>query len=608
MGRSYQQLSLDDRCEIARLSANGSSIRQVAAALDRSPSTISRELKRNKGVQVGYKPTYANQQARARRWTGVRLEREPGLRRAVLERLGQGWSPEQVAGRLNLEQGCKVISYETIYRFIYVQMARTKNGNWRRYLPRKKSKRGYRSRKGCSPASFIEGRVSLAKRPGEVRDRKVPGHWEADLMMFSKYGQAVLTVHERTSRLLLGVRLASKVARGVARHLVRLFTVLPESLRQTVTFDNGTEFACHLALHSLSMKTYFCDPHAPWQKGGIENAIGRMRRFIPRKTDLATLPTRRFRQSISAYNNTPRKCLDFSTPAEAFAQVLHFECESTSRRTPGRREGFLKPRRPLLRERLDPFLDLGAAHAVAGTAVGGLLVELAAGEFVDGALHAAHRDRGVAGESSRELVDRLIERFLVHHHRGEIADPQHFRRVDFLRGQKQLLGVVDAEPRGVAHDAALVIMQAQPRRRHEHLAGVEADAEIAGQRQIGRAAIDAAIEPADRGNAEILEPVDDNLERRSGAVLFNGAGGALGDRIEVVSRAEDAAGAGEDQHPDRGIGLNAVEQFQQGVEVVGLQPVQMPGTVEADGGARAVEFEDRRRGRLGGVGHGCLHY
>jgi transposase, IS30 family len=343
MGRNYQQLSLDDRCEIARLSANGSSIRQIAAALDRSPSTISRELKRNKGVQVGYKPTYANQQARARRWTGVRLEREPGLRRAVLERLGQGWSPEQVAGRLALEHGSKVISYETIYRFIYVQMARTKNGNWRRYLPRKKSKRGYRSRKGCSPASFIEGRVSLAKRPGEVGDRKVPGHWEADLMMFSKYGQAILTVHERTSRLLLGIRLASKVARGVARHLVRLFTVLPESLRQTVTFDNGTEFACHLALHSLSMKTYFCDPHAPWQKGGIENAIGRMRRFIPRKTDLATLPTRRFRKSISAYNNTPRKCLDFSTPAEAFAQVLHFECESTQPISPGR---WLRSRKP----------------------------------------------------------------------------------------------------------------------------------------------------------------------------------------------------------------------------------------------------------------------
>ena len=338
MGRSYEQLSLDDRCEIARLSANGNSVRQIAAALDRSPSTISRELKRNRGKQVGYKPAYAEQQARARRWTGSRLDREPGLRRAVLERLGQGWSPEQVAGRLARDYGRKVISYETIYRFVYAQLRRTSDYSWRRYLPRGKSKRGCRGRKGGSPASFIEGRVSLAERPTEAASRKVPGHWEADLMMFSKYGQAVLTVHERSSRLLLGIRLASKVARGVARHLVRLFSDLPQSLRQTVTFDNGTEFAHHLALHRLSIETFFCDPHSPWQKGGIENAIGRMRRFIPRKTDLATFPTRRFRQSIAAYNNTPRKCLDFRTPAEAFSQVLHFECESTSWLSPGRHE------------------------------------------------------------------------------------------------------------------------------------------------------------------------------------------------------------------------------------------------------------------------------
>jgi transposase, IS30 family len=336
MGQSYEQLSLEDRCEIARLCANGSSIRQIAAAVDRSPSTVSRELKRNRGSQIGYKPSYAQQQARARRWTGSRLEREPGLRRAVMERLARGWSPEQVAGRLAREHGRKMISYESIYRFIYAQLKRTNDCSWRRYLPRGKSKRGHRCRKG-SPASFIEGRVSLANRPVEAADRKVVGHWEADLMMFSKYGQAILTVHERTSRLLLAVRLASKAAHGVARHLVRLFAAMPDALRQSVTFDNGTEFACHLALHSLAIQTFFCDPYAPWQKGGVENAIGRMRRFIPRKTDLATLSTPRFQQSVAAYNNTPRKCLDFRTPAESFAQALHFECESTSLRSQGRR-------------------------------------------------------------------------------------------------------------------------------------------------------------------------------------------------------------------------------------------------------------------------------
>jgi transposase, IS30 family len=337
MGRNYEQLSLDDRCEIARLSANGSSVRQIAAAMDRSPSTISRELKRNGGAKVGYRPSYAQQRTRARRWKGSRLEREESLRAAVMERLASGWSPEQIAGRLEREQGRKVISYETIYRFIYAQLARTRDYRWRRFLPRGKSKRGCRGRKGGGSQNFIEGRVSLTERPIEAADRKTCGHWEADLMMFSKYGQAVLTVHERKSRLLLAIRLASKKAGGVARHLVKLFGAMPPPLRQTVTFDNGTEFARHRTLHDLAIATFFCRPYAPWQKGGVENAIGRMRRFIPRKTDLATLSNRRFRRLIAVYNHTPRKCLDFKTPAEAFSEALHFECESTSLLSPGRR-------------------------------------------------------------------------------------------------------------------------------------------------------------------------------------------------------------------------------------------------------------------------------
>jgi transposase, IS30 family len=328
MGRSYEQLSLEDRCEIARLQAQGHSIRQIAANLDRPPSTVSRELKRNRGTQV-YKPAYAQEQTGARRWRGSRLEREPGLRRAVLERLAAGWSPEQIAGRLSREQGRKVISYESIYRFIYAQIPRTKDYRWRHYLPRGKSKRGFRGRRGGSSARFIEGRVSVAERPPDVADRETPGHWEADLMLFSRYGQAILTVHERKSRLLLATRPPNKAANGVARQLVRLFANMPSELRRTITFDNGTEFARHRALHRLAIKTFFCDPHAPWQKGGIENAIGRMRRFMPRKTDLATLPSKRFKALIAAYNNTPRKCLDFRTPAEAFSEVLHFECEST---------------------------------------------------------------------------------------------------------------------------------------------------------------------------------------------------------------------------------------------------------------------------------------
>jgi len=338
LGRRYRQLSLDDRCEIARLQANGRSIRQIASALDRPPSTIARELKRNSGRQVGYKAGYAQEQAKARRWTGSRLEREPGLRQAVLDRLKQGWSPEQVAGRLARDAGRKVISYESIYRFIYAQIARHKDYAWRRYLPRAKSRRGCRGRKGGGSVGFIEGRIPLSERPPDAASRKTPGHWEADLMLFAKYGQAVLTVHERQSRLIVALRPSDRKADRIVRHLGAVFATLPPHLRRTVTFDNGTEFARHQRLHRLAIETYFCDPYAPWQKGGIENAIGRMRRFIPRKTDLASLPNARFQALVAAYNNTPRKCLDWRTPAEAFSQVLHFECESTSPPSRGRQQ------------------------------------------------------------------------------------------------------------------------------------------------------------------------------------------------------------------------------------------------------------------------------
>lgn len=329
MGTHYRQLSLEDRCAIARLQAEGRSIRQIAAALDRSPSTIARELKRNRASKA-YRPAYANEQAKARRWIGCKLERNAGLRSAVLERLGLGWSPEQVAGRLEVDSGARVISHESIYRFLYSQLARTNDYRWRHYLPRGKSKRGYRGRRGGSPASFIAGRVPIAERPLAVCDRSLAGHWEADLILFARYGQAILSLHERHSRLVLAMRLPNKAAAPTAARLTTLLASLPAPLRQTVTFDNGTEFAKHHALHAIGVATFFCDPHAPWQKGGIENAIGRIRRYVPRKTDLATLTQTRFHACIRNYNNTPRKCLDYQTPAEVFLQqLLHFECEST---------------------------------------------------------------------------------------------------------------------------------------------------------------------------------------------------------------------------------------------------------------------------------------
>jgi transposase, IS30 family len=330
MGRRYDHLSIEERCEVSRLHREGYSHRQIAASLDRSPSTITRELKRNQGSRGRYQPEYAHQQYRARRWSGSKLDRDNELREKVLGDLRQGWSPEQVAGRLSRESGQQQISYETIYRFIYAQIARHKDYSWRHYLPQGRSKRGRRRRKQSSPALCIQHRRPLDQRPESADDRTVPGHWEADLMLFRTYGQAVLTLHERTSRLLLAVRPPGKAAEPIVRSIRLMLEPLPHQLRQTVTFDNGTEFAQHYRLHELDIETFFCNTYAPWQKGGIENAIGRLRRNLPRKTDLVTLSQEEFLLTVWLYNHTPRKCLDFQTPAEVFYKLLlHFKCECT---------------------------------------------------------------------------------------------------------------------------------------------------------------------------------------------------------------------------------------------------------------------------------------
>ncbi len=331
MGTYYDQLTLEERCQIAELRRAGQSLRQIAAALDREPSSISRELSRNTASQrAGYRPAFAQQQAQARRWSGSRLERDGALRHTVLGHLAQGWSPAQVAGRLKRQHGRPVIGCETIYRFIYAQLKRTNDGTWRHYLPRAKGRRGRRRANSRSPALSIKHRRPINQRPPKARDRRQAGHWEADFMLFSRLRQSILVLHERTSRLTAIVKTDSRRAMPTAKTLARWLKPLPKRLRRSLTIDNGTEFAEHHRLHKKPrLPTFFCDPHSPWQKGGIENAIGRIRRFLPRKTDLETLTPQDLDRFIHAYNHTPRQCLDFRTPAEVFSKVLHFKWEST---------------------------------------------------------------------------------------------------------------------------------------------------------------------------------------------------------------------------------------------------------------------------------------
>ena len=288
MGKSYGQLGLTERIEIYRLHADGKSLRFIAGSLGRSVSTVSRELKRNSKASKkwtgGYDPQRAQELTLRRHARGRahKLERQPELRKEVLDGLAEGWSPEQIAGRLAQGQRSGPISYESIYRYIYWRSWSFKE-TLHRLLPRKKHRRGRRQKNGRWSKMAIFQRVSIHDRPSRVDRRTHSGHWEADLMSFAKQGQFLLVAHERKSRRTLLRRQSVKSAQSVADNLSAVLDRLPPRTCRSMTFDNGTEFSKHYLLRrKFGIQTWFCDTDSPWQKGGIEIAIGRLRRLLPR--------------------------------------------------------------------------------------------------------------------------------------------------------------------------------------------------------------------------------------------------------------------------------------------------------------------------------------
>ncbi len=230
-----------------------------------------------------------------------------------------GWSPEQIAGRLRLEGSQHRVSHESIYRFIYRWPVRREKLH--RYLPRAKASRGRRYFKRRREP--IPGRQSIHERGQAINNRTEFGHWEGDLMQFRTQRGSLVTLVERQTRLTLADPLPSKTAEATATTLSGSFAALPEAARRSITFDNGPEFARHHRLQEdLAMQTFFCDPHSPWQRGSIENANGILRRDLPRKTELSDYSHQDIHDIVWAINTTPRKCLGFLTPAEAFIHQL----------------------------------------------------------------------------------------------------------------------------------------------------------------------------------------------------------------------------------------------------------------------------------------------
>lgn len=327
MGHLYGQLSQNERLEIYHFCRQGLSIRAIGRRLMRAASTISREIKRNSQVRKrwpgGYCPVRAHKLTKRRRRfdkSRFKLVRQPDLQRFVREHLAMGWSPEQISGWLARQYGARMISHVTIYRYIYYRCAQ--KDYLFQLLPRKKSRRGKMRKAGQRVCGKFPQYTALAERPEPANTRKQAGHWEIDMMQFSKAGQSLLMSCERTSRFIMASKQTGLKSADIAAALVKRFTKITPGLRRSATFDNGTEFWQHYRLiDEHDMQTYFCQPRCPWEKGSVENAIGRLRRRLPRKTNTENLTPKTLKEIIDAYNNTPRKCLDFQTPNEVYTKL-----------------------------------------------------------------------------------------------------------------------------------------------------------------------------------------------------------------------------------------------------------------------------------------------
>ena len=317
---SPSHLTLSEREEIrAGLSAK-KSIRAIAAELDRSPSTISREILRNRGRRY-YKAVDANNRAKreAKRPKRCRLEENAELRSMVLNRLEAKWSPEQISGWLKMEMNHRSdlqISAETIYKTIYYRARSALHHSLAQHLRRSHSLRHSKkhTRKGERGTINIVNGLSIDERSEDADKRKNLGHWEGDLVSGSGNSH-IATLVDRKSRYTVILKLAGKDADSVNQALIKAFSRFPHKMRKSLTWDRGMELAKHASFtKATGVPVYFCDPQSPWQRGTNENTNSLLRQYFPKKTCLRKHTQKRLNQVANELNARPRKTLDFNTP------------------------------------------------------------------------------------------------------------------------------------------------------------------------------------------------------------------------------------------------------------------------------------------------------
>ena len=335
---SARYLDRDERYEIARLREAGLSVRQVAARLGRSPSTVCRELARNAGPGTGgYMPERAHQLAwqRQRRPKPSKLAGNPALRSAVQKLLDRRYSPEQASGRLTVQfpdDPAMRASHETIYQSLYVYP----RGGLRRELKASlRSGRAARRPRGRGPEARgkITAAVPIGQRPPEVAGRLVPGHHEGDLVMGTvASNSAVAAIVERVTGYLTLIQLPDgHTADAVASAVISRLAEYPAWFARTLTWDNGKEMARHQRVTAQTgIQVYFADPHAPWQRGSNENINGLLREYLPKGTDLSRHTAAQLQAIQDELNDRPRKRFGYYTPREQLAKLLEQERVATT--------------------------------------------------------------------------------------------------------------------------------------------------------------------------------------------------------------------------------------------------------------------------------------
>jgi IS30 family transposase len=324
--RPGHRLSYEDRVEIYIGLREGRSFTSIAASIGFDVSTVSREVGGRAG-RDSYNPHRAHEVAfnQARRPQCRKLAQHDRLCKAVIAGLEAWSSPEQIAQRLRADHPddeTMHVSHETIYKSIYVQGRGELRRELATCLRTGRAQRQPRSR--LERRGRIPDMVSISERPAEANDRAVPGHWEGDLIIGAGSRSAIGTLVERSTRYVILLHLPARHgALEVREALAAAICRLPEHLRKTITWDQGIEMAQHVQFSIDSgVDVYFCDPHAPWQRGSNENTNGLLRQYFPKSTDLSVHTEQDLQAAADSLNGRPRKTLGWATPQEALQRLL----------------------------------------------------------------------------------------------------------------------------------------------------------------------------------------------------------------------------------------------------------------------------------------------